>query len=345
MQETPIRVVQYGCGRMARYIVRYLVECGAEIVGAIDKNPALIGTDVGVFAGIAPLGVSISDDAETVLEQTKPQVAILSLYGTMAEIAGPAESCLKRGISVITSCEEAFYPQNTAGELYRHLDRIAKAHQCTMLATGMQDVFWLNMATCVAGGVHHIDAMEAIISYNAEEYGKALSLAHGVGLSLEEFRATVGRETEQMPSYIWNAVEALCRKMGWPIKNLTQRCEPCLAPQPIRSEVLGLTVPKGNAVGMISIVTAETMMGPTVTMKSVGKIYAYGEEDLCLWKIKGEPDTEFSVRNPATVEHTAAATVNRIPTVMNAPSGFLTAAELREYGYNMEYPTYPLHFY
>ena len=159
MQETPIRVVQYGCGRMARYIVRYLVECGAEIVGAIDKNPALIGTDVGVFAGIAPLGVSISDDAETVLEQTKPQVAILSLYGTMAEIAGPAESCLKRGISVITSCEEAFYPQNTAGELYRHLDRIAKAHQCTMLATGMQDVFWLNMATCVAGGVHHIDAM------------------------------------------------------------------------------------------------------------------------------------------------------------------------------------------
>ena len=90
------------------------------------------------------------------------------------------------------------YPQNTAGELYRHLDRIAKAHQCTMLATGMQEVFWLNMATCVAGGVHHIDAMEAIISYNAEEYGKALSLAHGVGLSLEEFRATVGRETEQM---------------------------------------------------------------------------------------------------------------------------------------------------
>ncbi|MEE0776080.1 MAG: dihydrodipicolinate reductase [Bacillota bacterium] len=345
MQKTPISVIQYGCGRMARYIVRYLVECGANLVGAIDKDPAVVGSDLGTFAGIDPLGVTISDDAEAVLEQTKPQVAVLSLYGTMAEIAEPAEQCLKRGISVVTSCEEAFFPQTTATKLYRHLDQLAKENHCAIMGTGMQDVFWLNMAACVAGGVHHIDKMEAIFSYNAEEYGKALSLAHGVGLSLEEFHNTVGRQTEQIPSYIWNAVEALCRKMGWHIKTLTQRCEACVAPQPIRSEILDLTVAKGHAIGMTAIVTAETLGGPVVEIKSVGKIYAYGEEDLCIWKIKGEPNTEFSIKNPATVEHTAAALVNRIPTLLNAKPGFLTAAEMREYGYNMEYPTYPLHYY
>lgn len=155
-----VKIVQYGCGKMSAYTMRYAIEKGYEIVGALDINPNVIGKDISEIIGCncGEKGVKVADvkDARKVLEETKPDVCIITTMSLMSDLDEALTLCAELGINAITTCEEAFYPEASNPNLTEKLDKLAKENHCTITGSGYQDVFWGNLIYTLAGATHKI---------------------------------------------------------------------------------------------------------------------------------------------------------------------------------------------
>ena len=335
-----LRIAQYGCGKMAKYTMRYVYEKGGEIVAAFDVNPEIIGKDIGEIMGGPARGVKVRDaaEADAVLASLKPDACIITTMSLMRDIRDALLVCAKNGVNAITTNEEAIFPMNSSPSLTREVDALAKKTGCTISGSGYQDVFWGNLIATLAGAMHKINKIRGSSSYNVEDYGIALAKAHGAGLNLADFEKEIAGadnifpeerqklidQGEFLPSYMWNVNGWLAERLGLTVKSQVQKCVPQTYNKELHSETLGMTIPAGHATGMSAVVTTETEEGVTLETECVGKVYAPEEFDRNDWTLYGEPDTQVVINRPATVELTCATIVNRIPDLINAAPGYVT---------------------
>lgn len=346
------KIVQYGCGKMSKYTMRYAMEKGYEIVGAVDINPNLIGKDISEIIGCEETGVKITaiDQAEELMRNVKPDACIITTMSLIKDLENVLMLCSKLGINAITTCEEAFYPMASNPGLTQKIDSLAKQNNCTITGSGYQDVFWGNLIYTLAGATHKITKIKGSSSYNVEDYGIALAEAHGAGLTLDEFEekvASVDKISDEerqkvieagnyLPSYMWNVNGWLCDKLGLTVERQTQKTVPQTYKEDIYSTTLGMNVPAGTATGMSAVVTTTTKEGIILETECIGKVYSKEDYDKNEWTIEGEPNTTIVVARPSTVELTCASIVNRIPDVMNSEAGYVPTDRMGELQYRVK---------
>ncbi len=339
-----LKAVQYGCGKMGKYLIRYLLEKGAEVIAAFDNNPEVVGMDIGEYIGKDKLGILISNakDAEQIMKAEKPDVCVVATMSMLSDIKEAFKTCAICKVNAISTCEESLYPWNSNPQLTKELDELAKENGITLAGSGYPDMYWGVLIDVLAGSMHKITKIKGISSYNVEDYGIALAKGHGAGLSKEEFEKQIGNYNglssekqkelvesgEYVPSYMWNQNGWICERMGLTPISQIQKCVPTFSDKDLHSSTLNMTIKAGEPTGMSAIVITETKEGITIETECIGNVYAPEDFDRNDWSFFGEPDTTINVNRPATVELTCANLIARIPALIKSPPGYITTDKM-----------------
>ena len=125
-QQSKIKLAQFGLGPIGLETLKLAAEKPwADIVGAIDIDPAKIGRDLGELTQIKALrGKRVYKSLQELPK--KPDIIFHTTVSKFKAAFDQIEPMARSGISVVSSCEELLFPQLREAKLAARLDRICK---------------------------------------------------------------------------------------------------------------------------------------------------------------------------------------------------------------------------
>ena len=322
-----IRAIQYGVGPIGASLVRLMREKQAiEVIGAIDTDPAKAGRDLGEVVGAfdAPWGVPVTADADELLGEAA-DVVVHSTSSSLPTVAGQLLACLAAESCVVSTCEELSYPYRKHPELAAKLDAEAKEWGVALVGTGVNPGFIMDkLVLTLAAVAQHVDSVRVTRIVDASKRRMPLQKKVGAGMTEEEFREQVAAGVIKHHG-LPESVAMVSDGLGLDVDQIIETIEPMIARQSVRTEFL--EVAPGQVAGVHQI--ARGVVGGREKVYMELQMYVGAPESSDTIELRGLPDISLAI--PAGTHGdiaTAAIVINAIPTILAAPAGLRTAAEL-----------------
>ena len=136
-----IKVIHQGLGPIGLETAKLVLDdIDLEIVGAVDIKKEYVGRDLGDLLGCGNLGIKVTDTPEDVLKKVGSDsdvVLVLATSSMLEEIKPSLEVAIKKGINVVSSAEELFYPEFEHPLESAALDELASKYKKSVIGTGV----------------------------------------------------------------------------------------------------------------------------------------------------------------------------------------------------------------
>lgn len=325
----PVEVILFGMGSVGQAALRLaLSREWLRPVGAVIGSSA--SARERVESGERPADLRLSTDADLLLDQLRPEVALIATRSPIADVKDDIIRCVERGVSVVTSSEELAYPDVTDPSATREIEAACRAGGAAVVATGINPGFVFDvLPVVIAGASWDVRRLAVTRALDCSVFGRTIHRSLGVGYSPAGFEEA--RRAGVIRGHIGfeESARVIARVMGRDLDRFEENVQPLIAERPY--QLAEYEISPGETAGVVQDATGWVGERPWlrfdlslhVDPKSVG---IQTRDHI---RIEGENTLNVTIQPGTTsILTTSALLVNSIPAVLSAPPGLYTAADL-----------------
>ena len=319
-------ILQIGLGPLGLKIAKFIAKRdGLHTIAAVDKNPSLIGQDLGLLCGGEADGILVKGSVAEAVKKKKPDVAILATVSDLGRIAPQIEEIAALGIPIVSTCEELCFPWATSPKLASRIHKAAIASNVAVLGTGVNPGYLMDALPVFLTAVcQDVKTISVNRFQNAQFRRIPFQQKIGAGLSLEEFEK---RKQDGSLRHVGlnESINLIAHRMGWKLEKTEDLISPVIAKKNI--ETPAMTIAKGNAAGVRQ--EGNGYVDGAVKIKltfqaTVGEPESYDEVI-----IQGTPHIRSRISGGVNGDiATCAITLNAIPQLLRSTPGLKTMVDI-----------------
>lgn len=329
-----IKVLIWGFGAMGSGMAEMLLKKkGVEIVGVCDRNASRVGKDMYEVLQVERgdrRPVIITDNIEEIANEGSADVALLATDSFTRGTFDKIKLIVEKKINVISTAEEMAYPQAQEPELAKEMDKLAKENGVTILGTGINPGFVLDLLIlALTGTCESVEHIKAARVNDLSPFGHAVMEEQGVGLTVKDFED--GAANGKVAGHVGfpESIRMIADGIGWNVERIDQTREPIVSN--VYRETKYARVEAGNVAGCrqcgYGYVDGEVKLDMEHPQQILPEMEGVDTGDY-IW-IKGTPNINLQIKPeiPGGIG-TIAMCVNMIPHVINSAAGLKTMLDL-----------------
>jgi 4-hydroxy-tetrahydrodipicolinate reductase len=327
-----IKIIIWGLGAMGAGMADLLLsKKGVDITGIAGRG-SKIGRSMYDYLSVERNGRPeiIIKNYDEVITEKSADVVLLCTGAFTENIYSKIQYIVSKKINVITCAEKLVYPYGQDKESAQELDALAKKNGVSVVGTGINPGFIMDLLTLVLTGCcYQIDHISVKRRSGISSFGPAFMQARGIGITEDAFRQGIKSGELQGFTGFYQSMYMVADAIGWQLDNITQKIEPLITTVDRKAPyaharigtVAGCVVKaQGSVEGKLKIAFETTEeINPEQTMAKTGDYIT----------IRGTPNINIvnTPEIPGGIA-TIALCVNMIPHIINATPGLKTMLDM-----------------